>query len=98
MRLNQFRNLRFRRVIGIDTSKIRRYINKFEIRSGHKSGHSAESKPWSLCESGENGRRTGLRIQRGNPWGFKSPLSHQERGALPGLRFSFIRKVKEEWR
>jgi hypothetical protein len=25
----------------------------------------------------EFGRRTGLRIQRGNPWGFESPLSHQ---------------------
>ena len=28
------------------------------------------------CESGEIGRRTRLRIWRGNPWGFKSPLSH----------------------
>ena len=25
----------------------------------------------------EFGRRTGLRIQRGDPWGFESPLSHQ---------------------
>ena len=25
----------------------------------------------------EFGRRTGLRIRRGNPWGFESPLSHQ---------------------
>lgn len=24
----------------------------------------------------EFGRRTGLRIRRGNPWGFESPLSH----------------------
>ena len=28
-------------------------------------------------ESGEIGRRTRLRIWRGNPWGFESPLSHQ---------------------
>src|ERR1700757_4561248 len=27
-------------------------------------------------ESGEIGRRAGLRIQWGNPWGFDSPLSH----------------------
>src|SRR5262245_19730649 len=31
----------------------------------------------SLRESGGIGRRAGLRIQRGNPWGFNSPLSHQ---------------------
>jgi len=31
-----------------------------------------------LCESGEIGRRTRLRIWRGNPWGFESPLSHQQ--------------------
>ena len=29
------------------------------------------------CESGGIGRRTRLRIWRGNPWGFESPLSHQ---------------------
>src|SRR5215468_10788946 len=29
-------------------------------------------------ESGGIGRRTRLRIWRGNPWGFESPLSHQE--------------------
>src|SRR6266478_7733385 len=29
------------------------------------------------CESGGTGRRTRLRIWRGNPWGFDSPLSHQ---------------------
>jgi hypothetical protein len=29
------------------------------------------------CESGEIGRRPSLRIWRSNPWGFKSPLSHQ---------------------
>ena len=28
------------------------------------------------CESGGIGRRTRLRIWRGNPWGFESPLSH----------------------
>ncbi len=37
-----------------------------------------------ICESGEIGRRTRLRIWRGNPWGFKSPLSHQ----FPLLYFS----------
>ena len=31
----------------------------------------------ALCESGGIGRRTRLRIWRGNPWGFESPLSHQ---------------------
>jgi integrase len=34
-----------------------------------------------ICESGEIGRRTRLRIWRGNPWGFESPLSHQ---SIPG--------------
>jgi hypothetical protein len=29
------------------------------------------------CESGGIGRRTGLRSRRGSPWGFESPLSHQ---------------------
>ena len=31
------------------------------------------------CESGGIGRRTRLRIWRGNPWGFESPLSHHVR-------------------
>ena len=31
----------------------------------------------SGCESGGIGRRTGFRFQRGRPWGFESPLSHQ---------------------
>src|ERR1044072_7100751 len=31
----------------------------------------------SGCESGGIGRRTGFRFQRGSPWGFESPLSHQ---------------------
>jgi Protein of unknown function (DUF3467) len=30
----------------------------------------------TACESGGIGRRTRLRIWRGNSWGFKSPLSH----------------------
>jgi hypothetical protein len=30
------------------------------------------------CESGGIGRRTRLRIWRVKPWGFESPLSHQE--------------------
>ena len=30
-----------------------------------------------LCESGGIGRRTRLRIWRVKPWGFESPLSHQ---------------------
>ncbi len=34
----------------------------------------------------EFGRRTGLRIRRGNPWGFKSPLSHHCQ-ALPLIGF-----------
>ena len=29
-----------------------------------------------LSGSGGTGRRAGLRIQWGNPWGFESPLSH----------------------
>ena len=39
--------------------------------------------PWQYGNStvparvAEFGRRTGLRIQRGDPWGFESPLSHQ---------------------
>jgi hypothetical protein len=31
-----------------------------------------------LCESGGIGRRTRLRIWRVKPWGFESPLSHQQ--------------------
>jgi hypothetical protein len=38
---------------------------------------SRQTIPWNLCESGGIGRRTRLRIWRGNPWGFESPLSHQ---------------------
>ena len=30
-----------------------------------------------IARVAEFGRRTGLRIRRGNPWGFESPLSHQ---------------------
>ena len=30
------------------------------------------------CESGGIGRRTRLRIWRVKPWGFESPLSHQQ--------------------
>jgi hypothetical protein len=33
-------------------------------------------------ESGGIGRRTRLRIWRGNPWGFESPLSHQSLFAI----------------
>jgi hypothetical protein len=32
----------------------------------------------SLARVAEFGRRTGLRIRRGNPWGFESPLSHHK--------------------
>src|ERR1700761_6728820 len=39
----------------------------------------------SKRESGEIGRRTRLRIWRGNPWGFKSPLSHQSVRAGPRI-------------
>ena len=38
--------------------------------------------PLDPCESGEIGRRTRLRIWRGNPWGFESPLSHQDFSGL----------------
>ena len=38
-----------------------------------------------LRESGETGRRAGLRIQWAkSPWGFDSPLSHQHRDLLRG--------------
>jgi hypothetical protein len=43
------------------------------------------------CESGGVGRRTGLRIRRGNPWGFESPLSHQY---LPDITYSVPRKIR----
>ena len=39
----------------------------------------------SPCESGGIGRRTRLRIWRGNPWGFESPLSHQSLIRIPKL-------------
>ena len=38
------------------------------------------------CESGGIGRRTRLRIWRGNPWGFESPLSHQPTLVTNSLR------------
>jgi hypothetical protein len=50
---------------------------------GHQSGHRENAQKRGRkclvmkCESGEIGRRTRLRIWRSNPWGFKSPLSHQ---------------------
>src|SRR5437016_3051450 len=31
---------------------------------------------WSLTREWRNGRRAGLRIPWGNPWGFESPLPH----------------------
>src|SRR5271165_1825893 len=37
------------------------------------------------CESGGIGRRTRLRIWRGNPWGFESPLSHHYVCSAPSL-------------
>ena len=44
-----------------------------------------------LRESGETGRRAGLRIQWAkSPWGFDSPLSHQHRDLLRG-RISGLR-------
>ena len=43
---------------------------------------------FARCESGEIGRRTRLRIWRGNPWGFESPLSHQ----LLAASRSFLRR------
>src|SRR5579862_1596180 len=41
-------------------------------------GNAGNLRIASACESGGIGRRTRLRIWRGNPWGFKSPLSHQQ--------------------
>src|SRR5574337_1153624 len=54
-------------------------------------------------ESGGIGRRTRLRIWRGNPWGFESPLSHQALArSLAGLgisparsRFAHARKAAQ---
>src|ERR1700723_2822783 len=45
------------------------------------------------CESGGIGRRTRLRIWRGNPWGFESPLSHQSFGtrSVPPRSFASLR-------
>jgi hypothetical protein len=43
----------------------------------------------AICESGGIGRRTRLRIWRGNPWGFESPLSHQLPEILRKLRSGF---------
>ena len=47
-------------------------------RSVTASGHRSYARE---CESGGIGRRTRLRIWRGNPWGFESPLSHHN---VPG--------------
>src|ERR1035441_6764716 len=45
----------------------------------HQNCHRIWRSPVSCsCESGGLGRRTRLRIWRGNPWGFESPLSHQK--------------------
>ena len=38
------------------------------------------------CESGGIGRRTRLRIWRVKPWGFESPLSHQDSGRISEKR------------
>ncbi len=48
----------------------------------------------SLCESGEIGRRPGLRIQCLRAWGFNSPLSHHVRSpqtARPSTHHSLPR-------
>src|SRR5207302_719693 len=37
-------------------------------------------------ESGGTGRRAGLRIPWGNPWGFDPPLSHQEKARRVGVK------------
>src|SRR5271169_807716 len=48
--------------------------------------------PWlNSCESGGIGRRTRLRIWRGNPWGFDSPLSHQSPPYGLGSDFKYAR-------
>jgi hypothetical protein len=46
--------------------------------SRHRLATSLDS---TNCESGGIGRRTRLRIWRVKPWGFESPLSHQELSA-----------------
>src|SRR5262249_24113354 len=38
--------------------------------------------PAASCESGGTGRRAGLRIRWGNPWGVDAPLSHFHSQAL----------------
>src|SRR5688500_12237765 len=42
---------------------------------------------WFRSGSGGTGRRAGLRIQWGNPWGFESPLSHSSRGTIESPGF-----------
>src|SRR5579862_7033065 len=46
-------------------------------------GNAGNLRIASACESGGIGRRTRLRIWRGNPWGFESPLSHQSSPLVP---------------
>ncbi len=41
----------------------------------------------------EFGRRTGLRIRRGNPWGFESPLSHQLPNRIRDRMGSTMKKI-----
>ena len=41
-----------------------------------RRGDRSDRPVFVFCGSGGIGRRAGLRIQWGNPWGFESPLSH----------------------
>jgi hypothetical protein len=49
------------------------------------------SQQYRQSESGGTGRRTRLRIWRGDPWGFESPLSHHH--LVPALGRSFLSEV-----
>src|SRR5664279_6611244 len=63
-------------------STIRRdYLPEIALSQAIRALRSQRTSPYIIeknrCESGGIGRRTRLRIWRGNPWGFESPLSHQ---------------------
>ena len=49
-----------------------------EFGYNHRCREGRAITSWLIRESGGIGRRTRLRIWRGNPWGFESPLSHQK--------------------
>ena len=69
-------------------------------RAPHATMNQASPHPGITCESGEIGRRTRLRIWRGNPWGFESPLSHHLSSRIsvatevPRLRSGFRQRAQ----